>query len=65
MAVTGGTLFEVHWVSYYARIQLMDTVLIKSITGTKRMLKDSTHEGPFLIHAITQKGKGYSACRRF
>ena len=55
MAV-GGTLFEEMGFFYVGSV---DGHNFDQLLPVLRNVKSSTHEGPFLIHAITQKGKGY------
>lgn len=52
----GGTLFEEMGFYYIGPI---DGHNIEELTSILRNVKDSEHEGPVLIHVITQKGKGY------
>jgi 1-deoxy-D-xylulose-5-phosphate synthase len=55
MAV-GGTLFEEMGFFYVGSV---DGHNFDQLLPVLKNVKSSTHEGPFLIHAITQKGKGY------
>ena len=55
MAV-GGTLFEEMGFFYVGSV---DGHSFDQLLPVLENVKNSTHEGPFLIHAITQKGKGY------
>ena len=55
MAV-GGTLFEELGFFYVGSV---DGHNFDQLLPVLENVKNSTHEGPFLIHAITQKGKGY------
>mgnify|MGYP000751763599 FL=1 len=55
MAV-GGTLFEEMGFFYVGSV---DGHKFDQLLPVLENVKNSTHEGPFLIHAITQKGKGY------
>jgi len=55
MAV-GGTLFEEMGFFYVGSV---DGHNFDQLLPVLENVKNSTHEGPFLIHAITQKGKGY------
>ncbi len=55
MAV-GGTLFEEMGFFYVGSV---DGHNFDQLLPVLKNVKNSTHEGPFLIHAITQKGKGY------
>ena len=54
--VTGGTLFEELGFYYVGPVDGHDVVSLVEILENVR---DSDH-GPMLIHAVTQKGKGYS-----
>ena len=55
MAV-GGTLFEELGFFYVGSV---DGHNFDQLLPVLENVKNSTHQGPFLIHAITQKGKGY------
>ena len=55
MAV-GGTLFEEMGFFYVGSI---DGHNFDQLLPILQNVQNSTHEGPFLVHAITQKGKGY------
>ena len=55
MAV-GGTLFEEMGFFYVGSVEGHS---FDQLLPVLENVKNSTHEGPFLIHAITQKGKGY------
>lgn len=57
VALGGGTLFE-EMGFYY--IGLVDGHNLDQLLSILRNIKDSDREGPILIHAITQKGKGYA-----
>jgi 1-deoxy-D-xylulose-5-phosphate synthase len=52
----GGTLFEEMGFFYVGSVDGHD---FKQLLPVLKNVRNSTHEGPFLIHAITQKGKGY------
>ena len=52
----GGTLFEEMGFFYVGTI---DGHNFDHLLPVLENVKNSKHEGPFLIHAITQKGKGY------
>ena len=52
----GGTLFEEMGFFYVGTI---DGHKFDHLLPVLENVKNSKHEGPFLIHAITQKGKGY------
>jgi 1-deoxy-D-xylulose-5-phosphate synthase len=54
--VTGGTLFSELGFYYIGPIDGHD---VDNLVQVLENVKNSKHEGPILIHAITQKGKGY------
>ena len=54
--VTGGTLFSELGFYYIGPIDGHDVTNLVTILEN---VKNSKHEGPILIHALTQKGKGY------
>ena len=54
--VTGGTLFNELGFYYIGPIDGHD---VNSLVTILENVKNSKHEGPILIHTITQKGKGY------
>ena len=54
--VTGGTLFSELGFYYIGPIDGHDVNYLVEILEN---VKNSNHSGPILIHAITQKGKGY------
>ena len=54
--VTGGTLFEELGLYYVGPI---DGHNIEHLVPVLRNVRDSEAEGPFLIHVVTQKGRGY------
>ena len=54
--VTGGTLFSELGFYYIGPIDGHD---VNNLVQVLENVKNSKHEGPVLIHAITQKGKGY------
>ncbi len=54
--VTGGTLFNQLGFYYIGPIDGHD---IKNLVTILENVKNSNHQGPILIHAITKKGKGY------
>ena len=54
--VTGGTLFSELGFYYIGPVDGHDVDYLVQILEN---VKNSKHEGPILIHAITQKGKGY------
>ena len=55
--LTGGTLFEEMGFYYVGPV---DGHNLDHLLPVLRNLRDSGHEGPFLLHAVTQKGKGYA-----
>jgi 1-deoxy-D-xylulose-5-phosphate synthase len=55
-ALGGGTLFEELGFYYIGPI---DGHNMEHLLPILRNVRDSDHEGPILIHAITKKGKGY------
>ncbi len=57
MALGAGTLFEELGFYYIGPV---DGHNLDHLLPILRNLKDSKHEGPVLIHAVTQKGKGYA-----
>ena len=54
--VTGGTLFNELGFYYIGPIDGHD---VNNLVTILENVKNSKHEGPVLIHAVTQKGKGY------
>jgi 1-deoxy-D-xylulose-5-phosphate synthase len=52
----GGTLFDELGFYYVGTI---DGHNFDQLIPVLKNVKDSAHQGPFLVHAITQKGKGY------
>ncbi len=54
--VTGGTLFSELGFFYIGPIDGHD---VDNLVSVFENVKNSKHEGPILIHAITKKGKGY------
>jgi 1-deoxy-D-xylulose-5-phosphate synthase len=54
--VTGGTLFEELGLYYVGPI---DGHSIEQLVPVLRNVRESDAEGPFLIHVVTQKGRGY------
>ncbi len=54
--VTGGTLFNELGFYYVGPIDGHD---LDSLIPVLKNVKSSNHDGPILIHTITQKGKGY------
>lgn len=55
--VTGGTLFEELGFYYVGPI---DGHKVEHLVPVLKNVRDSKAGGPFLIHAVTQKGKGYA-----
>ncbi len=56
VAMGGGTFFEEMGFYYIGPV---DGHNLEHLLPILRNIKESEHEGPILIHAITQKGKGY------
>ncbi len=54
--VTGGTLFSELGFFYIGPVDGHD---VNNLVTVLENIKDSKHEGPILLHAITKKGKGY------
>ncbi len=54
--VTGGTLFSELGFYYIGPVDGHD---VKNLVEIFQNVKNSKHEGPILIHTITEKGKGY------
>ena len=52
----GGTLFDELGFYYVGTI---DGNYFDQLIPVLKNVRDSSHKGPFLVHAITQKGKGY------
>jgi 1-deoxy-D-xylulose-5-phosphate synthase len=52
----GGTLFDELGFYYVGTIDGHD---FDQLIPVLKNVRDSSHKGPFLVHAITQKGKGY------
>jgi len=52
----GGTLFDELGFYYVGTINGHD---FNQLIPVLKNVRDSSHKGPFLVHAITQKGKGY------
>ena len=55
-AVTGGTLFSQLGFYYIGPIDGHD---VNNLVTILENVKNSNHQGPILVHAITKKGKGY------
>jgi 1-deoxy-D-xylulose-5-phosphate synthase len=53
----GGTLFDELGFYYVGTIDGHD---FDQLIPVLKNVRDSAHQGPFLVHAITQKGKGYT-----
>ena len=53
----GGTLFDELGFYYVGTI---DGHNFDQLIPVLKNVRDSTHQGPFLVHVITQKGKGYT-----
>ncbi len=53
----GGTLFDELGFYYVGTI---DGHNFDQLIPVLKNVRDSSHQGPFLVHAITQKGKGYT-----
>ncbi len=59
--LTGGTLFEEMGFFYIGPI---DGHNLDHLLPVLKNVRDSDHDGPVLIHAVTQKGKGYEPAER-
>ena len=55
--LTGGTLFEEMGFYYVGPIDGHD---LDHLMPVLRNLRDADHQGPILLHIVTQKGKGYA-----
>ena len=55
--LTGGTLFEELGFYYVGPV---DGHAMDHLLPVLRNLRDTDHEGPILLHVVTQKGKGYA-----
>jgi 1-deoxy-D-xylulose-5-phosphate synthase len=55
--LTGGTLFEEMGFYYVGPIDGHD---LDHLIPVLRNLRDADHQGPILLHVVTQKGKGYA-----
>ncbi|MBR0670769.1 1-deoxy-D-xylulose-5-phosphate synthase [Neoroseomonas soli] len=55
--LTGGTLFEELGFYYVGPV---DGHSLDHLLPVLRNLRDTEHEGPILLHVVTQKGKGYA-----
>ena len=60
-ALGSGSMFEELGFYYIGPVDGHNLEDLLSILGNVR---DSAHEGPFLIHAVTKKGKGYGPAER-
>jgi 1-deoxy-D-xylulose-5-phosphate synthase len=59
--LTGGTLFEELGFYYVGPIDGHD---LDHLMPVLRNLRDTDHQGPILLHVVTQKGKGYVPAER-
>jgi 1-deoxy-D-xylulose-5-phosphate synthase len=59
--LTGGTLFEELGFYYVGPIDGHD---LDHLMPVLRNLRDTDHQGPILLHVVTQKGKGYLPAER-
>ncbi len=59
--LTGGTLFEEMGFFYIGPI---DGHNLDHLLPVLKNVRDSDHDGPVLIHAVTQKGKGYEPAEK-
>jgi 1-deoxy-D-xylulose-5-phosphate synthase len=59
--LTGGTLFEELGFYYVGPIDGHD---LDHLMPVLRNLRDTDHQGPILLHIVTQKGKGYPPAER-
>jgi len=59
--LTGGTLFEELGFYYVGPISGHD---LDHLVPVLRNLRDTDHQGPILLHVVTQKGKGYAPAER-
>ncbi len=59
--LTGGTLFEELGFYYVGPIDGHD---LDHLLPVLRNLRDTDHQGPMLLHIVTQKGKGYPPAER-
>ncbi len=55
--LTGGTLFEELGFYYVGPVDGHD---LDHLLPILRNIRDTEHQGPILLHAVTQKGKGYA-----
>jgi 1-deoxy-D-xylulose-5-phosphate synthase len=59
--VTGGTMFEELGFYYVGPI---DGHNLEHLLPTLRNVRDAEHPGPFLVHVVTQKGRGYAPAEK-
>jgi len=59
--LSGGTLFEELGFYYVGPIDGHD---LDHLMPVLRNLRDSDHQGPMLLHVVTQKGRGYAPAER-
>jgi len=59
--VTGGTLFEELGFYYVGPI---DGHNLEHLLPTLKNIRDAEHRGPFLVHVVTQKGRGYAPAEK-
>ena len=59
--LTGGTLFEELGFYYVGPVDGHD---LDHLMPVLRNLRDTDHQGPMLLHVVTQKGKGYPPAER-
>ena len=59
--LSGGTLFEEMGFYYVGPIDGHD---MDHLMPVLRNLRDTDHQGPILLHVVTQKGKGYAPAER-
>ncbi|MBL6614995.1 MAG: 1-deoxy-D-xylulose-5-phosphate synthase [Reyranella sp.] len=59
--LTGGTLFEELGFYYVGPIDGHD---LDHLMPVLRNLRDTDHQGPILLHVVTQKGKGYAPAEK-
>jgi 1-deoxy-D-xylulose-5-phosphate synthase len=59
--VTGGTLFEELGFYYVGPI---DGHNLDHLLPTLKNIRDAEHPGPYLVHVVTQKGRGYAPAEK-
>ncbi len=59
--ITGGTLFEELGFYYVGPI---DGHNLEHLLPVLRNVRDARHDGPILVHVVTQKGKGYAPAEK-